>query len=399
MFVDRIYMDNAATTRVTEPVFEAMQPYFGEIYGNPMSVHSFGREARKGVEEARRQVAAALNAEPSEIYFTGCGTESDNWAIRGAAYANLRKGKHLITTQIEHHAVLHTCEQLEREGFNVTYLPVDEFGIVRMDALKDAIRPDTTLISVMAANNEIGTIQPIEEIAKLAKERGILFHTDAVQAIGSLLFDVKAMGIDLLSLSGHKFHAPKGVGALYIRNGVRLQRLIQGGAQERTQRAGTENVASIVGLGKAIAMAAENIDRHNAQLTAVRDRLIDRILAEIPYTRLNGHRTQRLPGNCNISFRFIEGESLLLALDLKGIAGSSGSACTSGSLDPSHVLLAIGLPHEIAHGSLRLSLSEENTIEQADRVVDALKEIVARLRSMSPLYDDFLREGENEGQN
>ena len=399
MFVDRIYMDNAATTRVTEPVFEAMRPYFGEIYGNPMSVHSFGREARKGVEEARRQVAAALNAEPSEIYFTGCGTESDNWAIRGAAYANLRKGKHLITTQIEHHAVLHTCEQLEREGFNVTYLPVDEFGIVRMDALKAAIRPDTTLISVMAANNEIGTIQPIEEIAKLAKERGILFHTDAVQAIGSLPFDVKAMGIDLLSLSGHKFHAPKGVGALYIRNGVRLQRLIQGGAQERTQRAGTENVASIVGLGKAIAMAAENIDRHNAQLTAVRDRLIDRILAEIPYTRLNGHRTQRLPGNCNISFRFIEGESLLLALDLKGIAGSSGSACTSGSLDPSHVLLAIGLPHEIAHGSLRLSLSEENTIEQADRVVDALKEIVARLRSMSPLYDDFLREGENEGQN
>ncbi len=392
-------MDNAATTRVTEPVFEAMRPYFGEIYGNPMSVHSFGREARKGVEEARRQVAAALNAEPSEIYFTGCGTESDNWAIRGAAYANLRKGKHLITTQIEHHAVLHTCEQLEREGFNVTYLPVDEFGVVRMDALKAAIRPDTTLISVMAANNEIGTIQPIEEIAKLAKERGILFHTDAVQAIGSLSFDVKAMGIDLLSLSGHKFHAPKGVGALYIRNGVRLQRLIQGGAQERTQRAGTENVASIVGLGKAIALAAENIDRHNAQLTAVRDRLIDRILAEIPYTRLNGHRTQRLPGNCNISFRFIEGESLLLALDLKGIAGSSGSACTSGSLDPSHVLLAIGLPHEIAHGSLRLSLSEENTIEQADRVVDALKEIVARLRSMSPLYDDFLREGENEGQN
>ncbi len=392
-------MDNAATTRVTEPVFEAMRPYFGEIYGNPMSVHSFGREARKGVEEARRQVAAALNAEPSEIYFTGCGTESDNWAIRGAAYANLRKGKHLITTQIEHHAVLHTCEQLEREGFNVTYLPVDEFGVVRMDALKAAIRPDTTLISVMAANNEIGTIQPIEEIAKLAKERGILFHTDAVQAIGSLPFDVKAMGIDLLSLSGHKFHAPKGVGALYIRNGVRLQRLIQGGAQERTQRAGTENVASIVGLGKAIELAAGNIDRHNAQLAAVRDRLIDRILAEIPYTRLNGHRTQRLPGNCNISFRFIEGESLLLALDLKGIAGSSGSACTSGSLDPSHVLLAIGLPHEIAHGSLRLSLSEENTIEQADRVVDALKEIVARLRSMSPLYDDFLREGENEGQN
>ena len=383
-------MDNAATTRVTEPVFEAMRPYFGELYGNPMSVHSFGREARKGVENARRQVAAALGAEPSEIYFTGCGTESDNWAIRGAAYANARKGRHIITTAIEHHAVLHTCEQLEREGFNVTYLPVDEFGAVRMDALKDAIRPDTTLISVMAANNEIGTIQPIEAIAKIAHERGILFHTDAVQAIGSIPFDVKAMGIDLLSLSGHKFHAPKGVGALYIRNGLRLQRLIQGGAQERTQRGGTENVASIVGMGEAIERAAKNLDRHNAQLSAVRDRLIDRILSEIPFTRLNGHRTERLPGNCNISFRFIEGESLLLALDLKGIAASSGSACTSGSLDPSHVLLAIGLPHEIAHGSLRLSLSEENTIEEADRVVDALKEIVERLRAMSPLYDDFL---------
>lgn len=384
-------MDNAATTRVTQPVMEAMQPYFGEIYGNPMSVHSFGRESRKAVENARRQVAQALNAQPNEIYFTGCGTESDNWAVRGAAYANVKKGKHLITTQIEHHAILHTCEQLEKEGFEVTYLPVDEFGTVRMDALEKAIRPDTTLISVMAANNEIGTIQPIEEIARLAHAHGILFHTDAVQAIGSIAFDVKAMGIDMLSLSGHKFHAPKGVGALYIRSGVKLQRLIYGGAQERTQRAGTENLASIVGLGKAIELATENIDRHNAQLTAVRDRLIDRILEEIPYTRLNGHRTQRLPGNCNISFQFIEGESLLLSLDMKGIAASSGSACTSGSLDPSHVLLAIGLPHEIAHGSLRLSLSEENTIEQADAVVDALKEIVERLRAMSPLYDDFLQ--------
>lgn len=389
--MERIYMDNAATTRVTQPVMEAMQPYFGEIYGNPMSVHSFGRESRKAVENARRQVAQALNAQPNEIYFTGCGTESDNWAVRGAAYANVKKGKHLITTQIEHHAILHTCEQLEKEGFEVTYLPVDEFGTVRMDALEKAIRPDTTLISVMAANNEIGTIQPIEEIARLAHAHGILFHTDAVQAIGSIAFDVKAMGIDMLSLSGHKFHAPKGVGALYIRSGVKLQRLIYGGAQERTQRAGTENLASIVGLGKAIELATENIDRHNAQLTAVRDRLIDRILEEIPYTRLNGHRTQRLPGNCNISFQFIEGESLLLSLDMKGIAASSGSACTSGSLDPSHVLLAIGLPHEIAHGSLRLSLSEENTIEQADAVVDALKEIVERLRAMSPLYDDFLQ--------
>ena len=390
--MERIYMDNAATTRVTEPVMEAMQPYFCEIFGNPMSVHSFGRESRKAVENARRQVAQALGAQPNEIYFTGCGTEADNWAVRGAAYANIKKGKHIITTQIEHHAILHTCEQLEKEGFEVTYLPVDEFGVVRMDVLKESIRPDTTLISVMSANNEIGTIQPIEEIGRLAKANGILFHTDAVQAIGSIAFDVKAMNIDMLSLSGHKFHAPKGVGALYVRNGVKLLRLINGGAQERTQRAGTENLASIVGLGKAIELATADIAGHNAQLTEVRDRLIDRILTEIPYTRLNGHRTQRLPGNCNISFQFIEGESLLLSLDIKGIAASSGSACTSGSLDPSHVLLAIGLPHEIAHGSLRLSLSEENTLEQADKVVDELKIIVERLRSMSPLYDEFLQQ-------
>ena len=383
-------MDNAATTRVTEPVMEAMQPYFCEIFGNPMSIHGFGRESRIAVEKARKQVADAIGAKPNEIYFTGCGTEADNWAVRGTAYARKNRGKHIITSAIEHHAILHTCQQLEQEGFEVTYVPVDEFGVIRMDELERAIRPDTILISVMSANNEIGTIQPIEEIAKLAHAHGILFHTDAVQAIGSIRFDVKAMGIDMLSMSVHKFHSPKGVGALYIRNGVRIQRLMTGGAQERTQRPGTENLASIVGMGKAIELATENIDRHNAQLSAVRDRLIDRILAEIPYTRLNGHRTQRLPGNCNISFQFIEGESLLLSLDLKGIAASSGSACTSGSLDPSHVLLAIGLPHEIAHGSLRLSLSEENTLEQADKVVDALKEIVARLRSMSPLYDDFL---------
>ena len=388
--MERIYMDNAATTRVTEPVMEAMQPYFCEIFGNPMSIHGFGRESRLAVEKARKQVADAIGAKPNEIYFTGCGTEADNWAVRGTAYARKNRGKHIITSAIEHHAILHTCQQLEQEGFEVTYVPVDEFGVIRMDELERAIRPDTILISVMSANNEIGTIQPIEEIAKLAHAHGILFHTDAVQAIGSIRFDVKAMGIDMLSMSGHKFHSPKGVGALYIRNGVRIQRLMTGGAQERTQRPGTENLASIVGMGKAIELATENIDRHNAQLSAVRDRLIDRILAEIPYTRLNGHRTQRLPGNCNISFQFIEGESLLLSLDLKGIAASSGSACTSGSLDPSHVLLAIGLPHEIAHGSLRLSLSEENTLEQADKVVDALKEIVARLRSMSPLYDDFL---------
>ena len=388
--MERIYMDNAATTRVTEPVMEAMQPYFCEIFGNPMSIHGFGRESRIAVEKARKQVADAIGAKPNEIYFTGCGTEADNWAVRGTAYARKNRGKHIITSAIEHHAILHTCQQLEQEGFEVTYVPVDEFGVIRMDELERAIRPDTILISVMSANNEIGTIQPIEEIAKLAHAHGILFHTDAVQAIGSIRFDVKAMGIDMLSMSGHKFHSPKGVGALYIRNGVRIQRLMTGGAQERTQRPGTENLASIVGMGKAIELATENIDRHNAQLSAVRDRLIDRILAEIPYTRLNGHRTQRLPGNCNISFQFIEGESLLLLLDAKGISASSGSACTSGSLDPSHVLLAIGLPHEIAHGSLRLSLSEENTLEQADKVVDALKEIVARLRSMSPLYDDFL---------
>ena len=390
--MERIYMDNGATTRVTEPVMAAMLPYFCETFGNPMSLHSFGRETRKAVENARRQVADALGAQPNEIYFTGCGTESDNWAVRGAAYANIKKGKHIITSSIEHHAIEHTCQQLEKEGFEVTYLPVDEFGVVKMDELQKAIRPDTTLISIMAANNEIGTIQPIEEIARIAKEHKILFHTDAVQAIGSIAFDVKKMGIDLLSLSGHKFHAPKGIGALYIRNGVKLQRLINGGAQERTQRAGTENLASIVGLGKAIEIATANIEEHNAKLSAIRDHMIDRILTEIPYTRLNGHRTQRLPGNCNVSIQFIEGEALLLSLDLKGVAASTGSACASGSLDPSHVLLAIGLPHEIAHGSLRFSLCEENTMEEADKAVDILKEIVEKLRMMSPLYDEFLEQ-------
>ena len=390
MATRHVYLDNAATTGVSAPVLEAMLPFLKEAYGNPSSVHSWGREARKALNNARRQVAAALGAQENEIFFTGCGTESDNWAIRGTAMAKRDKGRHIITSAIEHHAVLHTCQALEKEGWEVTYLPVDREGFVSPSDVEKAIRPDTVLVSIMAANNEIGTIQPIDEIGAICHAHGVLFHTDAVQAIGSIRFDVKAMGIDMLSMSGHKFHSPKGVGALYIRNGVRIQRLMTGGAQERTQRPGTENLASIVGMGKAIELATENIDRHNAQLSAVRDRLIDRILAEIPYTRLNGHRTQRLPGNCNISFQFIEGESLLLSLDLKGIAASSGSACTSGSLDPSHVLLAIGLPHEIAHGSLRLSLSEENTLEQADKVVDALKEIVARLRSMSPLYDDFL---------
>ena len=383
----RIYMDNAATTRVTEPVFEAMRPYFCETFGNPSSVHAFGREARKAVEQARRQVAAALGAQAGEIYFTGSGTEADNWALRGAAYAQKARGRHIITTQIEHHAVLHAAEQLEKEGFEVTYLPVDGDGVVSLEALEKALRPDTTLVSIMAANNEIGAIQPIREAAKLAKAHGALFHTDAVQAIGCVPIDVKADGIDLLSLSGHKFHAPKGVGALYIRTGVKLQRLIYGGAQEKTQRGGTENVASIVGMGKAIELAMESMESRNAYVSGLRDRLIEGILRRIPETRLNGHRTQRLSGNVNVSIRYIEGEALLLSLDMKGIAGSSGSACTSGSLDPSHVLLAIGLPHEIAHGSLRLSLSEENTAEEVDYTIDALVEIVERLRAMSPLYE------------
>lgn len=384
--MNRIYMDNAATTRVTEPVFEAMKPYFCEKFGNPMSVHSFGRESRRAVEEARRQVAAALNADSREIYFTGCGTESDNWALRGAAYAKGNTRKTLVTTAIEHHAILHTAEQLEKEGFKVIYVPVDEFGVVKMDEMEKAITEDVFLVSVMTANNEIGTIQPIEEIARMAHAKGALFHTDAVQAIGSVKIDVKAMGIDLLSLSGHKFHAPKGVGALYMKNSVHIERLIRGGAQERTQRAGTENLASIVGLGKAIELATADIDAHNARLIEMRDHMISEILTRIPETRLNGDATRRLPGNVNVSVRYIEGESLLLSLDLKGIAASSGSACTSGALDPSHVLLAIGLPHEIAHGSLRLTLNEENTMEEVDTVVEALVEIVKRLRAMSPLY-------------
>ena len=384
--MNRIYMDNAATTRVTEPVFEAMKPYFCEKFGNPMSVHSFGRESRRAVEEARRQVAAALNADSREIYFTGCGTESDNWALRGAAYAKGNTRRTLVTTTIEHHAILHTAEQLEKEGFKVVYVPVDEFGVVKLDEMERAITEDVFLVSVMTANNEIGTIQPIEEIARMAHAKGALFHTDAVQAIGSVKIDVKAMGIDLLSLSGHKFHAPKGVGALYMKNSVHIERLIRGGAQERTQRAGTENLASIVGLGKAIELATADIDAHNARLTGMRDHMISEILTRIPETRLNGDAKRRLPGNVNVSVRYIEGESLLLSLDLKGIAASSGSACTSGALDPSHVLLAIGLPHEIAHGSLRLTMNEENTMEEVDTVVEALVEIVKRLRAMSPLY-------------
>ena len=387
----RVYMDNAATTRVIEPVFEAMKPYLCDIYGNPSSVHGFGREALTALDRARGQVAAALGAQSSEIYFTGCGTESDNWAIRGAAYARKSRGNHIITTQIEHHAVLHTCQQLEKEGFEVTYLPVDEFGLVHPEELEKALRPETTIVSIMYANNEIGTIEPIAELCKIAKAHGALFHTDAVQAVGHVPIDVKALDVDMLSLSGHKLHAPKGVGALYIRKGLHIQRFMEGGAQERNQRAGTENVSSIVAMGAAIELAVRHLNENVEKIAAMRDRLTKRILEEIPYTRLNGHPEQRLPGNVNVCFRFIEGEALLLSLDLMGIAGSSGSACTSGSLDPSHVLLAIGLPHEIAHGSLRLSLSEENTMEEVDCVVEALKKIVERLRAMSPLYDEFCK--------
>ncbi len=383
----KVYMDNAATTRVTEDILEKMLPYLTEIYGNPSSVHAFGREARKALEAARRQVAAGLNAKPNEIYFTGSGTEADNWAIRGAAYANKNRGKHIVTSAIEHHAVLHTCEQLEKEGFEVTYLPADEYGIVHPETLEKALRPDTTLVTIMMANNEIGTIQPIMELARVAKAHGCLFHTDAVQAVGNMEIDVERLGIDMLSLSGHKLHAPKGVGALYIKTGVKIDRFVRGGAQERTQRAGTENLASIVALGHAVEKATSRLDEHIAYETKLRDRLIDGILTGIPDVRLNGHATERLPGNCNVSIRYIEGESLLLALDLKGIAASSGSACTSGSLDPSHVLLAIGLPHEIAHGSLRFSLSEENTMEEVEYVIESLKEIVLRLRAMSPLNE------------
>ena len=366
----RIYMDNGATTRVTEPVFEAMKPYFCEIYGNPSSAHGFGYESRHAVDAARAQVAKAINADANEIYFTGCGTESDNWAVRGAAYANLKKGRHIITTTIEHHAILHTCQQLEKEGFEVTYLTVDEFGFVTAAQLDAAIRPDTTLVSIMTANNEIGTIEPIAELAAVCKARGVLFHTDAVQAIGAMPIDVNAMHIDMLSMSGHKFHGPKGIGALYIRKGVKIDQYLHGGAQERGQRAGTENLAGIVGMGKAIEIATQHLEENAARLTVLRDKLIDGILAEIPDVRLNGHRTQRLPNNVNVSVRYVEGEALLLRLDLAGIAGSSGSACTSGSLDPSHVLLAIGLPHEIAHGSLRLSLGTDTSEAEIDEVLD-----------------------------
>ena len=387
--MNRVYMDNAATTPVSPAVLEKMLPYFSECYGNANSIHSTGLDARKALNAARKKVAAALNCNPEEVYFTSGGSESDNWALKGVAFANRKKGNHIITSAIEHHAILHTCEWLEKQGFEITYVPVDADGLVNPADVEAAITDKTILISIMAANNEIGTIEPIEEIAKIAHAHHVLFHTDAVQAIGAIPVDVRAIGCDLLSLSGHKCHGPKGVGALYIKQGTRIDNLIHGGAQERGRRASTENVAGIVGMAEAIELATANIPEKAARISALRDQLIDG-LTTLPYVRLNGHRTKRLPGNVNVSVRFIEGESLLLRLDLAGVAASSGSACTSGSLDPSHVLLAIGLPHEIAHGSLRLSLSDTTTQEEVDYVLSVLPGIIEYLRDMSPLYNDFM---------
>ena len=393
-----IYLDNAATTKTHEDVVKEMLPYFTENYGNASSVYDLGSKSKLAITKSRETIAAALNAKPEEIYFTAGGSESDNWALKATAEAYKNKGKHIITSKIEHHAILHTCEYLEREGYEITYLDVDERGLVDVEELKQAIRPDTILISVMFANNEIGTIEPIEEIGSIAKEYGILFHTDAVQAFGQIPINVEKMHIDMLSASGHKLNGPKGIGFLYIRKGVKIGSFIHGGAQERKRRAGTENVPGIVGIGTAAKRAAANMEERTAKEREVRDYLIDRVLNEIPYCRLNGHRTDRLPNNANFSFQFVEGESLLIKLDMKGICGSSGSACTSGSLDPSHVLLAIGLPHEIAHGSLRLTLNEEIEKEDIDYVVDNLKEIVAHLREMSPLYEDFIKKQKKQGE-
>ncbi len=382
-----IYLDNAATTKIDKEVIKAMLPYLTDQYGNPSSIYSLARESKKAIESSREEVAKAINAKPNEIYFTSGGTESDNWAIKGIAFANENKGKHIITTNIEHHAVLHTCKYLKKYGFEVTYLPVKENGIVDINELRKAIREDTILISVMFANNEIGSIQPIKEIGKIAKEKGIYFHTDAVQAVGKIPIDVNELNIDLLSLSGHKLHGPKSIGALYIKNGVKISNMLHGGGQERKMRAGTENVPSIVGLGKAIEIATENINEKNEKIIELRDILINGLLEKIPDTILNGDREKRLPGNVNVCFKYIEGESILLMLDMKGVCASSGSACTSGSLEPSHVLLALGLEHEIAHGSLRLTLSKYNTQKDVKYLLEILPEIVQKLRDMSPLIN------------
>ena len=387
------YFDNAATTRTDDEVLKEMLPYFSQSYGNPSSIYKIGRENRKAVEEAREKVAKAINVEPNEIYFTAGGSESDNTAIRGIAYAYKQKGNHIITSKIEHPAVLETCKQLEKEGFEVSYIGVDEKGIVNLEELKNSIKETTTLITIMFANNEIGTIEPIKEIGKIAKENNIIFHTDAVQAVGSVKIDVKEMNIDSLSLSGHKFYGPKGIGALYVKKSVRFQKFVNGGHQEKNKRAGTENVPGIVGLGKAIEVAYSNLEEHNKKIKELRDYYVEEVKKRIPYIKINGDMENRLPGNSNISFRFIEGEGLLLNLDLKGICASSGSACTSGSLDPSHVLLAIGLPHEIAHGSLRITIGKYNTKEEVDYLLNNLEEIVSRLRNMSPLWEEFIEGG------
>jgi cysteine desulfurase len=382
----KIYLDNAATTALSPKVLEAMMPYLTTVYGNPSSVHAFGQEAKKGLDAARDQVAAALNCTPGEVIFTGCGTESDNTAILGVAEKYKNKGKHIITSIVEHHAVLHTCQWLEKQGFEVTYLPVDEYGRVTAEQVEKAITDQTILITIMAANNEIGTLMPIAQIAQVAHQHKVLFHTDAVQAMGAVPIDVVAWGVDLLSLSAHKFHGPKGVGLLYVRKGTRIDNLVHGGAQERGKRAGTENLPAIVGMGEAMMIAARNQPENARRLSAMRDRMIAGLLEKIPHSRLNGHPTERLPGNVNVSIRYIEGEAMLLRLDMAGIAASSGSACTSGSLDPSHVLLAIGLPHEIAHGSLRFSLSDESVDADVDEVLNVLPGIVKTLRDMSPIY-------------
>ena len=390
-----VYMDYSATTYVKPEVLEEMMPYFTEKFGNPSSFYGISRETKRAIDTAREKVAKGLNCLPDEVYFTGGGSEADNWAIKGIASAHKNKGNHIITTKIEHHAVLHTCQYLEKNGFEVTYLDVDSEGFINLDDLKNAITDKTILVSIMFANNEIGTIQPVKEIGEICKEKKVFFHTDAVQAVGNVPIDVKEMNIDMLSLAGHKIYGPKGIGVLYIKKGIKIDNLIHGGAQEKNRRAGTENIAGIVGLGKAMELATCNIEEHMEKMTSLRDRLIDGLLT-IPYTNLNGPRGEkRLPGNVNVRFRFIEGESILLSLDFKGVCASSGSACTSGSLDPSHVLLAIGLPHELAHGSLRLTLGAGSTEEDVDYVLEVTPPIIERLRNMSPLWDDFIKKGEN----
>ena len=389
-----VYLDHAATTYVKPEVLEEMMPYFTQKFGNPSGFYSLSRETAIAVDKARLQVANGINADRSEIYFTGGGSEADNWAVKGVALANRNKGNHIITTKIEHHAILHTCQYLEKHGFEVTYLDVDEEGFINLEQLKNAITDKTIIVSVMFANNEIGTIQDIKEIGRICKEKGVYFHTDAVQAVGHVEIDVKDMNIDLLSMAGHKIYGPKGIGALYIRKGVKIDNLIHGGGQERARRAGTENVASIVGLGKAVELATNNIQEKAEKALVIRNYLIEELL-RIPYTRLNGPINHRLPGNVNISFEFIEGESILLSLDFEGICASSGSGCTSGSLDPSHVLLAIGVPHEKAHGSLRLTLGDETTKEEIDYTLSKIPPIIERLRKMSPLWYEHIKKGEN----